>query len=318
MRRVITAILVAITAVVLPLFAALGQRGADQSAPARAPDTASGRGPAAVRPLPFLYDVYTFRGKHGTAVVAAYAVEARALEHEYVGKAVRYRFDVSLVLADTARQAVLSRHDSVYVDLPRPLPGDHLLFTAIEVEAAPSTTTVQRVYMYNATMPGIGQLYSRSFVIPDYGGTELMLSDIALGQPDADFGWKRGGTSLALLPTQQFPSSDFDVYYEIYNLPPRHEYRTAISVAEIGRGGDETPLVRLSFTREAPAGGATLAELRRVETSLGRGRYRISIDITDAVTGATARKSRDFEVHAGRRTASMVPALPVAASAFRR
>ena len=34
----------------------------------------------------------------------------------------------------------------------------------------------------DATTPGVGQLYSSPFPIPDYSGDHLMLSDIALGQ----------------------------------------------------------------------------------------------------------------------------------------
>jgi hypothetical protein len=320
--------------------------------------------PVPVRPLPFLHDLYTFRGTAGTAVVVAYAIEAGELLRESAGDGVRYRFDVSLVLADTAARTVINRHDSVHVVVPRQLAGDHLLFTTIEVEAAPSTSTLKRVYMYNATAPGIGQLDSSPFIIPDYSGTHLMLSDIALAQPDVRGGWPRGDVALALLPTGEFPGSAFEVYYEVYNMPRGHAYRTEIAVAEIGRGdspradsprGDspradspradspradspradspraqsprartppahtgDRPLVRLSFTGEAPATrDATLHELRRVETSLPRGHYRVTVTVTDLETGEEASQSRTFSVH-DRRYATMVPALPVTSSGFRR
>jgi hypothetical protein len=300
--------------------------------------------PGPVRPLPFLHDLYTFRGTAGTAVVAAYAIEAGELLRESDGDGVRYRFDVSLVLADTAARTVINRHDSVHVVVPRQLAGDHLLFTTIEVEAAPSTSTLKRVYMYNATAPGIGQLDSSPFIIPDYSGTHLMLSDIALAQPDVRGGWPRGDVALALLPTGEFPGSAFEVYYEVYNMPRGHAYRTEIAVAEIavaeiGRAGSprvrspaanspgartpparsagDRPLVRLSFTGEAPATrDATLHELRRVETSLPRGHYRVTVTVTDLETGEEASQSRAFSVH-DRRYATMVPALPVTSSGFR-
>ena len=153
--------------------------------------TASGpRGEAAppsresrdARALPFFYDLYTFRGHgRGTDVVAAFAVPAGRLQTEREGGSVRYRFDVTLVLADTARRSVSRTDDSVLVDLPRRLDDDHLLFTHIEVQAPPSRATLQRVIVTDATRPGIGQLYDSSFPIPDYSGSDLMLSDIALG-----------------------------------------------------------------------------------------------------------------------------------------
>ena len=48
---------------------------------------------------------------------------------------------VTLVLADTAVRSVFRTDDSVFVRLPRPLPGEHLLFTHIEVQAPPSGST---------------------------------------------------------------------------------------------------------------------------------------------------------------------------------
>jgi hypothetical protein len=282
--------------------------------PGPAPRHATFTPPA--RPLPFLYDLYTFRGSRGTLLVAAYAVEAGELQREQVPSGVRYRFDVSLVLTDTASRSVISRHDSVYVDMPRPLGNAHLLFTTVEVEIAPTTSTLQRLYMYNATSPGIGQFYTTHQPVPDYSGTHLMLSDVVLAQADATGGWQRGDVSLAVLPGRQFPASAFEVYYEIYNLPDGHEYTTDIAVTTIPEQDDVAAkeLARLRFDGKAAADPTGMvAELRRVETTLRRGGYVITVTVTDRETGRSASSSRAFEVHSGRGGATMVPALPVTA-----
>src|SRR5687768_17492316 len=74
----------------------------DPSAPARLAAAHAARA-AEVRPLPFFYDLYTFRGDGGeTDIVAAFAVPAGRLESESEEGRTRYRFDVTLVLADTA------------------------------------------------------------------------------------------------------------------------------------------------------------------------------------------------------------------------
>lgn len=268
------------------------------------------------RPLPFFYDLFTFRGERGgTAVVAAFAVPAGRLERELVASEVRYRFDVTLVLADTALRTVFRTDDSVFVTVSRPLAGDHLLYTHIEVQAPPSGTTLQRVIMTDATTPGIGQLYRASFAIPDYSGNELMLSDIALGQPGAQAGWQRGDVTLALLPTSQFPGTSFDLYYEVYNLPPGNPYTTEIAIepADESRSlriGSASP-VRLRFTGESAAGPDGLVqELRHVEASVARGRHRITVTVTDETTGRSATRSRILHVHEWRRGATMVAAMP--------
>lgn len=270
---------------------------------------------SAMRPLPFYYDLYTFRGPGDrTAIVTAFAVEAGRLETEAADSRTRYRFSVTLVLADTAIGSVSNTHDTVYVDVARPLDDDHLLYTHVEVPAPPSASTRQRVIMTDATAPGIGQLYSERFPIPDYGGSQLMLSDIALGQPDAHAGWKRGDVTLALLPTSRLPSSAFDVYYEIYNLAPAREYATDIVIehaptSDRDRSADRKP-VRLRFLGKSESGRERMqAELRRVETSLPRGRYRMTITITDLVNGRSASRTRAFEV-GGPADVTMVPALP--------
>lgn len=274
---------------------------------------------AHARPLPFFYDLYTFRGRDGgTSVVAAYAVEAGSLETAAVDSRVRYRFSVTLVLADTLLRSVSNTHDTVHVDVPRAMPDDHLLYTHVEIQAPPSATTLHRVLMTDATRPGVGQLYSEHFPIPDYTGTQLMLSDIALGQPGADTGWTRGGVTLALLPTTQFPSSAFDVYYEIYNLPAEREYSTEIAIQRLDAVADNMTddhrPVSLRFTGTSPADAGTatsLPELRRVSASLPKGRYRLTVTIKDLSTGHAASRSRTFEVHNTERGATMVPALPM-------
>jgi hypothetical protein len=276
----------------------------------------------AAHPLPFFYDLYTFRGGTGsTAVVAAFAVPAGRLRREEYGGAVRHRFDVTLVLADTALRTVFRTDDSVFVSLPRPLSGGHLLFTHIEVQAPPSRTTVQRVIMTDATAPGFGQLYTSGFPIPDYSGSHLMLSDIALAQPGAHAGWRRGNATLALLPTGQFPEAAFDVYYEIYNLPAGHRYSTEIAVERVDGSGavpDAGP-VRVRYSGQSTAGpDGLLPELRRVDASVGRGRHRITVTITDERTGRSASRSRVFQVSGWRPGATLVAAMPRAGRQFWR
>jgi len=279
------------------------------------PSTGGDRGPP--RPLPFFYDLYTFRGEGGrTTVVAAFAVEAGELESERFGDNKRYRFSVTLVLADRLLRSVTNRHDRVFAELPLHRPDEHLLCTHIEVQAPPSHDIQQRVTMIDATKAFIGQMYSKDTRIPDYSGTELMVSDVALGQPDLPAGWTRGEATLALLPTSLFPSSAFDVYYEIYNLPVGNPYTTEVTVERVAGTSRNTAegreSIRLLFAGESAAGAdGTLPELRRVESSLPEGSYRITVTVEDLNTGKTASRSRTFEIQTSWRGATMVPAVQV-------
>lgn len=268
--------------------------------------------PHAAGPLPFYYDLYTFRGEDPgrTKVVAAFAVPVRRLEREARAGQVFYRFDVSLSLADTALHTIYRTDDSVFVASPRPLERGHLLSTHVEVDAPPSGTTVQRVVMTDAATPGVGQLYDSAYEIADYSGTGLMLSDVALGQRPATTGWRRGDVTLALLPTSQFPESSFDVYYEIYNLPYGHVYDTEIAVQRVDASGEGEP-VRLRFSGKATVSrDGFLPELHHVDASVARGRYRLTVTIRDRETGETATNSRLFRVRGWDPGATMVAALP--------
>jgi hypothetical protein len=268
------------------------------------------------RPLPFFYDLYTFRGDGGsTEVVAALAVPVDQLGRERAHRDVRYRFDVTLILADTAMHSVYRTADSMFFSVRHPLAGTRLLYTQVQVQAPPSVSTVQRVIMTDATAPGIGQLYSTPFRIPDYSGTHLMLSDVALGLPGAEGGWKRGNVHLALLPTSQFPRSSFDLYYEIYNLPSGKRYSTEIAIQPLGPPGSrdlrDERTVRTRFVGESTAGAdGVVRELRRVDASLSEGRYRLTVTVTNEDTGETAARSRDFEVRGGSSGETLVPARP--------
>jgi hypothetical protein len=270
---------------------------------------------AAARPLPFFYDLYTFRGEgpgDETAVVASIAIEAGSLRRERVEGQSRYRFDVRFVLADTALRSVSNTEDSVYLSLPTALSSQHLVHTYVEVLAEPSTATVQRVVVTDATRPGTGQLYTSAFPIPDYSGSELMLSDIAFGLPDATGGWTRRGVTLALLPTSQFPASAFDVYYEIYNLPVGSPYETELSIQSLDDEGEPAGSpVRTLFSGESAArDDASVAELRRIESALPRGLYRFVVRVRDQGTGRVATRSRDFEVRDWGGGATLVHAMP--------
>ncbi len=268
------------------------------------------------QPLPFFYDLYTFRGASGgTDVVAAFAVPVELLKREREGGELRYRFDVSLVLADTALRSISRTDDSVFVAVDRPLARGHLLHTYIQVEAPASATTVQRVIMTDASTPGVGQLYTTPFLIPDYGGSQLMLSDIALGLPGSRSGWTRGDVALALLPTSQFPAGSFDVYYEVYNLPGHDRYTTELSIEPLDHGdadaaSREDP-VRIRFTGDAtPGRDNVVRELRHVDVARGAGRHRLTVTVTNLETGESASRARSFEVRGSGPGATLVTALP--------
>ena len=252
--------------------------------------------------LPFFYDLYTFRGEESrTTVVGAYAIPANRLHGRREGGFVEYEIVVSLVVADTAAGSVRRTDDSVTVRLPRAPSADRLVTTHLEVNAPPSRTTVQRVIMSDTKEPGYGQLYQGTFNIPDYSGSHLMLSDVALGEPGAERSWTRGDMSISLLPTGRLPEGFFSLYYEIYNLPAGNRYSTEITIERMEEDRDPDASVadevRIRFSSTSTAGAdAVLREFRRIESLLQPGVHRLSVLIRDETTGQTAERARSFRV----------------------
>lgn len=271
-----------------------------------------------MRDLPFDYGIHTFRGEEGrTTVIAAVAVPVSELRRESHDGELRYRFDVRFVLADPDKGAVTESIDSVFLSVDRPLSRRHLLHTVIELpDAPPSSTTEQRIVVTDATRPGVGQLYLTPFPTPDYRGTELMLSDLAFGLPDTPPGWTRRGVGLALLPPSRFPERAFDIYYEVYNLPPNRPYETEIAIQRLD-DDDEDSVVRARFSGESASDpDGILGELRRVESPLERGRHRITVTVTDLRDGRQTSQSRVVDVTGWQRGTTMVRALPKRTSAI--
>ena len=69
--------------------------------------------------------------------------------------------------------------------------------------------------------------------------------------------------------------------------------------------------VRTTFTGESAAReDGSVAELRRIESALPRGRYRFTVRVRDRAEATTATRTRDFEVREWGGGATLVQAMP--------
>lgn len=133
-----------------------------------------------------------------------------------------------------------------------------------------------------------------------------MISSIVLGVPGDSGNWRRGATSLSIMPIGEFSGGEFRVFYEVYNLAPDVSYQTEILIEratdDLGRAiGEFTPsnrpLIHLRFDGIAnPDERGTISELRSVGTGLAPGRYRLFVRVTDVERGSAALSQRVFLV----------------------
>jgi hypothetical protein len=248
------------------------------------------------RQIPFHFDLYTFRAAGGsTELVAGIGVPLTG------GVGSDAPLDFSLALADTARYTAFRANRSATTPATAATAGA-LLRVQLAVRARPSPGAAYRVGVQQPGA-GAGVTYGGTVSLPDYGGSELQLSDVVLADPDTLGSFIRGPHRLALAPTQVFPGGRFRVFYEIYNLPAGESYSTEIRIERARRGvlsrllGGGDP-VALRFTEIAPdppePAGAPHYQLRDVSAPLEPGEYIMRVRVRTAQI--VAERSRRFTV----------------------
>jgi tetratricopeptide (TPR) repeat protein len=261
--------------------------------------------PEFVRDLDFVSDVFTFRGEGDrTDVVAGVLLPADAVQPAPAYLGVAWDLDVSLIVADTFFNRV-ARVDSTLRLLRSepPAPGSLLRLT-LGVPVVPGSAQAQRIVVASNDDPTHGRMVGRTLDVPDYSGRQLLISDIVLAEPDSGGSFRRGDVALSLVPTREFPGGAFQAYYEIYNLTPDGTYTTEVTVEKAGGGVGGLvrglfgggPEVQLRFDDVASPLDVLSRELRRVDTSLGAGDYRIRVRVTDHASGRSTEREREFTV----------------------
>ncbi|HUF50097.1 MAG TPA: hypothetical protein VMN60_04655 [Longimicrobiales bacterium] len=248
--------------------------------------------PAFDADVPFHYDFYSFRAAAGTELLMAVGVPLDRLPPGQ--RSLRMRLSV----VDTARAA--TAHTSRITELleRRTDPGI-ILRTHLSL-LSPAAAVVYRIDVRDASNPRIGTIYGGDIELPDYTGDTLMISDVVLAEQRDSGNVQRGGTRLALSPTQVFRNGEFRVYYEIYNLPPGTAYSTELvlepfrdgigdRIRSLFSGADD---VELRFDDTVPPdAGSTLPQIRDVTAPYRPGAWLLRVTITTAA-GRVTRERR--------------------------
>jgi hypothetical protein len=253
--------------------------------------------PPFTRPLPFTYDLYTFRGEGGTELTAVLAVTEAP---DAVGAVDALQtLDVSLIVMDTASSTVARADTTVAVPRERATPA----VANLTLRATPSSSAQHRILVKSSADPGHGRLRGGPVHIPDYSGDTLMISDVVLAA-DSTGEWRRGEVRLLAVPSAEFARGEIDVFYEVYNLRPLSPYTTELLVEPVGGG----PLraigrlfgrdrrVHLRFDGIAPQSTNVVRELRHMTAPLRPGRYRITVTVSTPGRNARPTRSREFTI----------------------
>jgi hypothetical protein len=264
-------------------------------------------GPDFAKRLPFVYDIFAFRGARGlTDLTAAIELPAADLQPTPSAVGTARAIRASFIVADTLDRRVTRIDTTLVVRLPLERERDAVVLALLYMPVVPGAGLAQRLVVRDAADSASGAMLGRYLDVPDFYGDSLMLSDVVLAAPGQDGPFRRGSASLRLVPTREYGGGAFDVFYEVYNLAPDRNYSTALLVERDGGGlgrslkrlfGGGGPEVRLRFEgRARPESDGVVREVRAVETNLPPGRYRLRITVTDGVTGASVTRERPFTV----------------------
>ncbi|MGH7553032.1 MAG: GWxTD domain-containing protein, partial [Longimicrobiales bacterium] len=251
--------------------------------------------PDFTRDLPFTYSFYSFRAPGGRTELAAAIDRPRTPEDT-----VLVALDASFILVDTADAVVVRRDTTLHA---KTTAASHDAAGVVSLQVLPTTAAVHRIVLRDASDAGHGRFAGGPIVLPDYTGTDLMLSDIVLAAPDTGGPWRRGDHHLR--PSDEFESGDLHVYYEVYNVAAGERHRTELIVERtsggirraLGRLFGRAAPIRLSFEEQATTSAdGTLHELRRLRAPLYPGEYRLRIRVSTPARNQTARKETLFTV----------------------
>lgn len=254
------------------------------------------------RPLPFFYDVYSFRGENTTDLTAALAVPGESLQVRETPEGLVYSLAISFIVVDTVSERVTRVDTTYHLKAPRSLSSGEYVRLHLDMTAAPSANALHRVVVHDPTNPSQGQLYGGALEIPGYETSRLSSSDIVIAERESG-SWHRGNAHLSLVPPRQFEEgSALTIFYELYNLPANAPYRTEIVLQPTDGGGllrgvrklfGGGPLTLRFEERARPSEDGLVQEIRQVTPSLKAGRYEIRVTVTNLATEqSTIRRTR--------------------------
>lgn len=246
-------------------------------------------------------------GGDGQMLHVVFAVPAARLSAAPAEAAggLRYPLQFRLIVADSSGR-VVARLDTVRVFSARqPLRYPDYLTGRLALPV-PAGRYAYRLLV--ATMDGgAGDLVSGDARVDTLAARRFAVSDLVVGRAGSGLVWfAPSGDTVPLNPLQRFPEgSAVNLYFEIYGLASGAPYHTVVRLereggrslfSAIGRlfGGGRSPVL-LEF--DAPAGGPVTREQRGIDLrDVSKGRYRLSVTISDPATGASVTRTERFQV----------------------
>jgi hypothetical protein len=230
------------------------------------------------RSLPFYFDLYSFKGSEGTDVLAVALVPA--------GTVGAGQFTLAFDVADTVHHSASRNSRSITIDSAS---AASAAFTRVylPVTVHPAREGLYRISLRSDTDRASGTVYGGPLEIPDYAGSSVLVSGLALVEAHASSAaYNRAGRLLSIVPTNEFRSGVFGLYYEVYNLQKGEEYKTEVTITPIDRSVADKLRGILHNRADLTIGfnavadeTKTLRQMQEIQTDLPSGHYKVEIRI---------------------------------------
>ncbi|HSJ33265.1 MAG TPA: hypothetical protein VK933_17625 [Longimicrobiales bacterium] len=250
-------------------------------------------------------ELHAFRAADGAEVVAGITL-TRAQVRRLADAAGQVSLTSALAFIDTTAHSATRSEQPLRFLLPDST-STHVLLAQSAVTPLHGRLAV-RVTVADVAR-SLGAVVAVTHTVPDFSGDALQLSDVVIAPEGAADRLRRGDIGLALAAGRRYRVGEtFELYYEVYGLPPDALYSTRIVVAPEASAlwraarqltGREPDVLTLEFAGRSgePHEIYGTQELRTIGTATLRpGRYRLQVEISNPATGASVRRDRLFDI----------------------
>jgi hypothetical protein len=264
--------------------------------------------PRYATPLHAITQTYAFRADDGgTALTAAILIPGERFTPTTTNGTTVYPLTLSLIVADSATGRIERVDDSPAFRADQRVGAGKWFRATLDLDAVPKEDATWMIVVENAAKSSEGDMRSGTRNIPSFAGSDLMLSDLVVGEPGSGR-WNRGPVAINPIPSHQVEAGhDFKLFYEIYNLAAGSSYRTSIHIAPKESGGiggiiksliGRKQTVQLSFdgVAEQPSKIYGLQQVRTIGADLEHGEYELTVTITDLASGRQAVRTSSLVV----------------------
>jgi GWxTD domain-containing protein len=219
--------------------------------------------------------------------------------------ATAYPLSLRLVVYDSSMSEVAALDTLRVFRSAQPLPEGSYLTEQVTVRVPPGSYRYHFVVAEPQADAG-ALVRARAVEVPRVGGV-FTASDLVMGREGSGLVWRRPEGEVPLNPLQRFPrDGEATLYYELYGLPQGASVGTRVIVSSrggrsifrriFGGGGGAD----LAYTTVTDAAQRVRIQQRLALAGLPPGRYTLTLELEDPVSGRRVVRRQPFEIGSAR------------------